>query len=599
MTAPMTPTRRLLYYFGRYRRPLLMGGLCVVGSAFFSLLKPMIVGNAVDTLAKAFTRAELVRYGAMLVGAAIVEGTFLYLQRRIIIGASRHIEYDMRNDFYGHMQKLPLKFYQEQRTGDLMSRATNDLASVRMLIGPAVMHSASSLLIVIGAFVMMMRIDREMALISLIAVPVVAGMVKFFGQRIHVRFRSVQDYFGDISARVQENLGGVRVVRAFTQEPNEIETFKRMNREYVDRNRSLIRLTATFYPLLHAMIGVMFVIIFFLGSRRILAGRLTIGEFVAFQFYLGRMVWPLIAFGWVINLVQRGMASMQRLHEVWSVDPEATIDEGQRIEGAVAGDLEVRDLTFVYPTVAAVGTAPPAAEPARRHAVLRNVSFTVAHGETVGIVGRTGSGKSTLLSLITRTFEPPPGTIFLDGRAIETIPLRQLRELIGMVPQETFLFSESIAENIRFGRADAPAADVAHAAELAGLTGDVAAFPQGLETVIGERGITLSGGQKQRTAIARALVRDPIILILDDSLSAVDTATEEKILNALRTIRQGRTVLIVSHRVSSVKDADHILVLDEGRVVERGTHEALLVHNGYYADLYRRQTIEDEIEEIA
>jgi ATP-binding cassette subfamily B protein len=335
--------------------------------------------------------------------------------------------------------------------------------------------------------------------------------------------------------------------------------------------------------MLHGLIGIMFGIVFFMGSHRMISGTMSIGAFVAFQFYLGRMIWPLIALGWVINLFQRGMASMVRLHEVWSVEPNPAEDPRLQPLGAAKGDIEIRDLTFAYD----------------KHAVLRDVNLNIRHGETVGIVGRTGSGKSTLLSLITRTFEPPANTIFIDGKPVEAIPLRQLREWLGMVPQETFLFSESIAENIRFGNAEATREAIRESAEEAGLSGDVAALPQGLETVIGERGITLSGGQKQRTAIARALIRDPLILILDDSLSAVDTATEERILRALREIRKGRTVLIVSHRVSSVKDADQIVVLDNGRIVERGTHESLLAHDGYYADLYRRQTIEAELEEIA
>ncbi len=577
----MTPARRLLHYFALYKTRLILGALCVVGSSLFSLAKPVIIGDAVNALGSGFTRADLVRYSLLLIGASIIEGIFLYLQRWIIIGASRHIEYDLRGDFYAHLQKLPTRFYQEQRTGDLMSRATNDLGNVRMLIGPATMHSLSSLLVVTGSFIMMLRINGTMALLALTAVPVVAGLVKTFGRRIHDRTKDVQDYFGEISARVQENLSGVRVVRAFTREASEIETFKRMNHEFVERNRSLIRLTATFYPSLHALIGVMFVIVFFVGSRKMIAGTLSLGAFVAFQFYLGRMIWPLIALGWVMNLFQRGMASMKRLHEIWSVQPDAS--PANAIDMAVHGDLEIRDLTFAYD-----------ARP-----VLRDVNLYIHHGQTVGIVGRTGSGKSTLLSLITRSFDPPPGTIFLDGRPIETIPIHQLREWIGMVPQETFLFSESIAENIRFGRATATDEEVEGAAAQAGLATDVAGFPQGVKTVIGERGITLSGGQKQRTAIARALVRDPSILILDDSLSAVDTHTEEKILQSLRSVRKGRTVLIVSHRVSSVKDADHIIVLDEGMIIERGTHEQLVDRGGYYADLYRRQTIEDELEEIA
>jgi ATP-binding cassette, subfamily B, multidrug efflux pump len=450
-----------------------------------------------------------------------------------------------------------------------------------MLIGPAVMHSFSSLLVVGGAFVMMVRIDGFMASIALLAVPVVAGLVQYFGRRIHDRTKAVQDYFGDISARVQENLAGVRVVRAFTREESEIRTFQRMNREYVDRNRSLIRLTSTFFPALHALVGVMFVFVFFIGSRKLVAGTMDLGSFVAFQFYLGRMIWPLIALGWVINLFQRGMASMRRLHEIWSVPPE--IDGADETDVQATGSIDIRNLTFAYDG----------------RDVLQDIDLSVRPGETIGIVGRTGSGKSTLLSLLTRAFEPPPGTIFFDGRPIETIPQRDLRDWIGMVPQETFLFSESIAENIRFGRPEASDEEVQESANRAGLDTDVAGFPQGLGTMIGERGITLSGGQKQRTAIARALVRNPLILVLDDSLSAVDTHTEEKILRALRSIRQGRTVLIVSHRVSSVKDADHIVVLDDGKIVERGSHDALVAKGGYYADLYRRQTIEDELEEIA
>jgi ATP-binding cassette subfamily B multidrug efflux pump len=593
----MTPLQRLLSYFGRHKLSLFWGALCVLGSATFSLAKPLIVGSAVNELATAFQRQTLTRYGLLLIGAAAVEGVFLYLHRWILIGVSRRIEYQMRNDFFGHLQSLPLSYYQEQRTGDLMSRATNDLASVRMLIGPAVMHAFSSLLVVAGAFVMMLRIDRGLALLSLISVPVIASLVKIFGQQIHVRFKAVQDYFGDISARVQENLSGVRVVRAFTQEQNEIETFKRMNHEFVDLNRSLIRLTATFYPMLHAIIGIMFMVVFFLGSRKMLSHTMTIGNFVAFQFYLGRMIWPLIALGWVINLFQRGMASMQRLHEVWSVEPGLPKASGEPVPAMPSGSIDIRDLTFAYP--APPQTASAVAVERIERSVLRHVSLQLEHGQTVGIVGRTGSGKSTLLALIARTFEPPPGTIFIDGRDITTIPIDQLREWIGVVPQETFLFSESIAENIRFGRASARDAEVRESADMAGLSTDVEGFPQGLETVIGERGITLSGGQKQRTAIARALVRNPLVLMLDDSLSAVDTATEERILNALRSVRQGRTVLIVSHRVSSVKDADQIVVLEEGAIVEHGRHETLLAQNGYYADLYRRQTIEAEIEEIA
>lgn len=579
----MTPGKRLTGYLLRYRRELGIGAACVIGSAVFSLMKPLIVGTAVDVLRNDLRHESIVRFSLLYVGAAVIQGIFLYLHRWIVIGASRKIEYDMRGEFYDHLQSLPSTFYQQNKTGDLMSRATNDLSSVRMLVGPAVMHAFSSILVVIGAFIMMARIDLQLACISLLAVPAVAWIVQFFGSRIHERFRDVQDYFGEISARVQENVAGIRVVRAFTREDNERKVFEAMNEEYVERNRKLILLTATFYPMLHSMIGVMFVIIFFLGTRRILAGTMSVGEFVSFTLYLGRLAWPLIALGWVINLFQRGMASMQRLHEILVAEP-AKATAGEPFSGAdLTPEIEFRGLTFSYD-----GTP-----------VLRDIDLSIREGETVGIVGRTGSGKSTLLSLVTRVWEPPPGTVFVGGVGVETIPAKRLREMIGVVPQETFLFSDSIAENVRVGRIGASDEEIATVVELAGLSEDVKAMPEGLATVIGERGITLSGGQKQRTAIARAIVRNPEIMILDDALSAVDTHTEERILRSLRELRKGRTVVIVSHRISSVKDADQIVVLDEGRIVERGSHDELLEAGGFYADLYRRQALEEELEEIA
>ena len=582
----MSPVRRLWGYFRRRQSGLWWGFLFLILSAAFSLIKPLIVGNAVDVLSEGFSRGELVRFGLLYVAAAAAQGIFLYLQRWTIIGTSRRIEYDIRGDFYEHLQTLPQSFYSKQRTGDLMSRATNDLSAVRMLAGPAVMHSLSAVIVVIGSFIMMYRISPSLASVALVAVPLVALTAKYFGELIHDRTRIVQDYFGEISSAIQENLAGARVVRAFSQEENQQAAFREMNRGYVDRSRSLITVTATFRPVLELLIGIVFASIFWLGMRKILGGSITLGEFVALQFYLMRMIWPLVAIGWVINLFQRGLASMKRLSEVWDVPPEEkeAHDYVQvPARRASVPEIELRDLSFGYGSSNA----------------LHDLNLTVDPGQTIGIVGRTGSGKTTLISLLAGIWRAPEGSILIRGVPIENLSRETLRDLIALVPQETFLFSDSIAENIRFGREDATSDELDEVVRLAGLATDVDSFPKGLQTIIGERGITLSGGQKQRTAIARAIVRSPDILILDDALSAVDTETEDAILGSMRSVREGRTVIVVAHRVSSVKDADQIIVLDDGRITERGNHETLLRQGGFYAGLYRRQTLESEIEEIA
>ncbi|MBW3565291.1 MAG: ABC transporter ATP-binding protein/permease [Acidobacteria bacterium] len=578
--------RRLLVYFQRRQSGLWWGFLFLLLSAGFSLAKPLIVGNAVDAVTTGFVQSELVRFGLLYVAVAAAQGIFLYFQRWTIIGTSRKIEYDIRGDFYDHLQTLPQSFYARQRTGDLMSRATNDLSAVRMLAGPAVMHSLSAVIVVLGSFIMMYRISPSLATVALVAVPLVAITAKYFGELIHDRTKIVQDYFGEISSAIQENLAGARVVRAFSQEDNQQRAFREMNRGYVDRSRKLITVTATFRPVLELLIGLVFAGIFWFGMRKILAGSISLGEFVALQFYLMRMIWPLIAIGWVINLFQRGLASMRRLSEVWDVAGDDRTDRPLAAPPPRRPDtpeIEVRNLSFGYGGANAI----------------EDISFRVMPGHTLGIVGRTGSGKSTLISLLAGIWDAPLDSIFIRGVPIEQISLETLREMLALVPQDTFLFSDTIAENIRFGRASASDSEVERVVDLAGLGGDIASFPKGLETMIGERGITLSGGQKQRTAIARAIVRSPDILILDDALSAVDTETEDTILRSMRQVREGRTVIVVAHRVSSVKDADQILVLEEGRIVERGDHETLLKRDGFYASLYRKQTLEIEIEEIA
>jgi len=583
----------LLFYLKKYRWRLIFGTLFVLVSVALGVLTPRYTGVAIDYLsAPGAAGRGLTKYVALIVGSQLLSGVFLFFQRRTLINMSRYIEYDLRQDFYGHLQKLPLQFFQRHRTGDLMARATNDLGAVRQIVGPAIMYSEQTLFRVLIILPLMFRISVRLTLILLLTMPFVTLTVKYFGHQIHVRFERIQAFFSDITARAQENLTGVRVIRAFAQEEAEKNEFARLNRQYVDRNMSLVRLSAVFRPLMQFFIGLGFAAILLIGGYEAARGRMTIGEFTAFSLYLEQLIWPLIAMGYVTNLVQRGAASLKRMHEIMRIEP-AIADapewrrgdsrEGRRGE-EIRGKIEFRDLTFQYSP-----EEPP---------ILRDINLVIEPGRTVAFIGRTGAGKSTLMNLIPRLLDAEPGMVLIDDKPVREIPLKRLRENVGYVPQETFLFSETLAENIAFGIHNGQTElekKIVRAAETAGLADDVNGFTQKYLTILGERGITLSGGQKQRAAIARAVIREPRILILDDALSAVDTYTEEKILSGLRDVVRSRTTLIVAHRISTVKDADLICVLDHGRIVERGSHEELMRLGGAYADLYERQLLEEEL----
>jgi ATP-binding cassette, subfamily B, multidrug efflux pump len=582
--------RRLLPYVRRSRRAFIVGLACVVITTAIQLSSPWILKHAIDDLNLGVTRGKLGFYAGLILGVAVAGGLFRFLMRRIIIGASRVIEYEIRNDFFAALERQPLAYFQARRTGDLMSRATNDLNAVRMMIGPAIMYSSNTIIVFVVAIVLMLSIDPRLTGVALLPLPFVSISVRVFGQAIHRRFEKIQEQLSEISAIAQEALAGVRVVRAYRQERAELERFRRANLEYVERNRGLIRLQGFFFPSMSLFLGLGALLVLWLGSREVIRGRITIGEFVAFNSYLVMLSWPMIAFGWVTNMLQRGMASWKRMLEVLDAPPVVkaypSVVSAEKVahgfSRAIAGAIEISDLTFSY------GDRPP---------VLRNVSVRIEPGQTVALIGPTGSGKSTLLNLLPRLHEPPPGTVFVDGVDVRHIPLSVLRGAIGFVPQEPFLFSDTIRNNILFG-VDEPgrhASRVEDAAAISRLDKDLGSFPKGYDSVVGERGITLSGGQKQRTALARAIATDPAILILDDALSAVDTYTEEEILSRLRDVMRQRTSIIVSHRVSTVRDADQILVLDGGRIVERGKHDDLVRRDGAYAALYRKQLLEEEL----
>ena len=584
----MRHLRRLLPYLRRHRARMAWGLLCLVLTTALSVASPWVLRYAVDDLMLKVTREKLWLYSGFIVGLVLLEGVFRYYMRMVLISISRQIEYELRGDVFAHLTRLSARYFQSHRIGDIMSRATNDMSAVRMVLGPGIMYTANTVATFVGTVALMLRISPKLLGLALVPLVLVSILVRYFGRRIHDRFESVQAQLSEMNVVVQESLSGARVVRAYAQEPHEVARFEAANQEYVRRNRGLIRMFGSLYPGIQLLMGTGAVLVVWLGGRMAVAGRITVGEFVAFGAYLAMLHWPMIALGWVVNIFERGEASMGRLAEILDAPPEIR-DQDPGPVAALRGEVEFRGLTFAYD-----------GKP-----VLHHVDLRVPAGSTVAVVGPTGSGKSTLVGLIPRLFEAPPGTVFVDGHDVRRIPLAVLRGAVGFVPQETFLFSDTVRENVAFGLRATDVGEeevkkrVEWAAEVSQLASDVAEFPQGYETFVGERGITLSGGQKQRTALARALAVLPRILVLDDSLSAVDTYTEEEILKGLRGVRAGRTTFLVSHRISTVKDADLIVVLRDGAIVERGTHDELVARGGFYADLHRRQLLEEEVERTA